>query len=443
MSADTSADAEENSFDDLVKYMKKFDLYSLMPLFIGERKTATLFVFPPGCVLAELLQVPPKLRPNPTTLIVAIGFEKLQRPKNEQGIIETYDNSWKLSKAPDIHVAATLPVMHAIAQLRFPERLIKELKDTNCAIFDYDPDKSAPYEDLDTKALKTIFNAIPDCKTLDYRMADARCIFIHVGSWDYLHLLSTAGLIDRRRRNSVHFYTYGSSPTVEKKFWGVREVFPLGGVVTFTPRAIAQDPRGVEWLINKIDKHPWWTCYIIPPVVAMTLEVANDSKDKEANNTTDKEVSNNADKEAKKTWSAIDCLAMLVLSARKKQLDVLWQLPLLSGQQESLEGLLTLLDGKLAPNTETVDFVKKCQELLEGMEDSTEEGVFQAIVKDLAIWQSELRYEYRRFVIITDTSKPSNTALEHVTKFPKSKKEQMFEMEYARRFLFIDETDKA
>ena len=49
----------------------------------------------------------------------------------------------------------------------------------------------------------------------------------------------------------------------------------LGGIATFTPRAIAEDPEGVEMLIAKLDEHPLWACYVLPSVVAMVANVAN------------------------------------------------------------------------------------------------------------------------------------------------------------------------
>ena len=46
-----------------------------------------------------------------------------------------------------------------------------------------------------------------------------------------------------------------------------------GGVVTFTARAVAEDPTGTEELIKRIDKHPYWTCYVLPEVVALAREM--------------------------------------------------------------------------------------------------------------------------------------------------------------------------
>lgn len=49
--------------------------------------------------------------------------------------------------------------------------------------------------------------------------------------------------------------------------------FFSGGVVTFTPRAIVENPEGVEKLISKLNEHPMWECYILPSVLAMIVDV--------------------------------------------------------------------------------------------------------------------------------------------------------------------------
>ncbi|KAJ7490184.1 hypothetical protein B0H11DRAFT_1696094, partial [Mycena galericulata] len=72
---------------------------------------------------------------------------------------------------------------------------------------------------------------------------DVGTVFIHVGALRTVRALPN--LVALRQRPEVHFYSYGTDPTVPSARWRVREIFPLGGVVTFTPAALAGDPWGV------------------------------------------------------------------------------------------------------------------------------------------------------------------------------------------------------
>jgi len=209
---------------------------------IGNYKVATLFVFPPSSSesfrsVLDHIKCPPVLRSNPRDArlienqigIVAIGFQRFELPKGEFDIIETYDSAWKTSIVCSDWdgVELSSKVRHAITTLRFPRTLNQTLAKRKCGVFDQNPGWKVPSPD--TEALKVVLSSVPECKVIDPRAPEAEFIFIHVGSWDYLYKLALAGLVDRRlRRPRVQFITYGTSPMVDKKFWGIRDVFPIG-----------------------------------------------------------------------------------------------------------------------------------------------------------------------------------------------------------------------
>jgi hypothetical protein len=43
----------------------------------------------------------------------------------------------------------------------------------------------------------------------------------------------------------------------------------LGGIVTFTPQAIANDPFGSLELMEQLSEHPFWSVYLLPWVVGI------------------------------------------------------------------------------------------------------------------------------------------------------------------------------
>lgn len=58
-----------------------------------------------------------------------------------------------------------------------------------------------------------------------------------------------------------------------RAFHGSEFTCSTGGVVTFTPRAVAQHPDKVMQLIKAIDQHPLWVSYVIPEVVALVKDI--------------------------------------------------------------------------------------------------------------------------------------------------------------------------
>jgi hypothetical protein len=47
-----------------------------------------------------------------------------------------------------------------------------------------------------------------------------------------------------------------------------------GGIVTFTPLAIAEDPVGCHSLMRNLAQHPLWECYLIPSIVGLSHALA-------------------------------------------------------------------------------------------------------------------------------------------------------------------------
>lgn len=51
----------------------------------------------------------------------------------------------------------------------------------------------------------------------------------------------------------------------------------LGGIVTFTAKALAEDPFGCYNLMTQVDEHPIWECFVTPNVLAASNSWANNS----------------------------------------------------------------------------------------------------------------------------------------------------------------------
>ncbi|KAJ3733783.1 hypothetical protein DFJ43DRAFT_194410 [Lentinula guzmanii] len=106
-----------------------------------------------------------------------------------------------------------------------------------------------------------------------------RVIFAHVDSLspdsDQRDIRDMPGLSDYRMMNDARFFVYGSSDIVNPGFPNIiEEIWPIGGIVTFTPDALLTDPLGVYERILQIEEHDFWACYILPAVIGMAVSIA-------------------------------------------------------------------------------------------------------------------------------------------------------------------------
>jgi hypothetical protein len=118
--------------------------------------------------------------------------------------------------------------------------------------------------------------------------------------------------------------------------------------------------------------------------------------------------------------SAIDALCSILIPIEKGQLALTWQPPSRTAwyQERGTEKELQprwidwMVDqGRLSELTGH-ELVLECQKRFNRYQDRSEKEVETRMIKDLLVMQSELREEYRRFVIITDSSGTSNTSRE-------------------------------
>jgi hypothetical protein len=146
----------------------------------------------------------------------------------------------------------------------------------------------------DTQALVTILTRTK-ARNVGYK-ADVRVVFVHIGALRTLYRLPA--YCERKfRRPEIQFILYGKHATVPKNRWGIREIYIqgafhhlssrivlsiitlTGGVVTFTPNAILNDPYGIIKLIRKIYDHALYECYILPSVLGLVMGVAQEMDD--------------------------------------------------------------------------------------------------------------------------------------------------------------------
>ncbi|KAG8737902.1 hypothetical protein FRC10_007549 [Ceratobasidium sp. 414] len=153
---------------------------------------------------------------------------------------------------------------------QIPPELHDQLRGVKCLVFpstDSEPESSWLHAEL----------AKCDAVTLDGfdRGGHADAIFVH-RAWAR-QLSGLLGLTHRRKRLHRRFYAFGSGGLWSASEWDVREIWLIGGMVTFTPAALLEDPWVVNKVVETIQSNPTWHAYIEPQVVGtLTLSETDD-----------------------------------------------------------------------------------------------------------------------------------------------------------------------
>lgn len=180
------------------------------------------------------------------------------------------------------------PPSHAIQLLEFPHdlRMYMSQPGRTYCVWWSPGDGTTANPGLETNQLHAIMKSCK-AKHVGHKM-DVRVVFVHVGALVTLHRLPA--LAERRgKRPEINFYTYGTHADVPRERWGVFPIYPLGmldyphllyshlfmatgGIVTFTPDALLEDPIGAAQLMRQMSMHPFWDCYLLPSVIGMAAK---------------------------------------------------------------------------------------------------------------------------------------------------------------------------
>ncbi|KAJ7462715.1 hypothetical protein B0H11DRAFT_2053966 [Mycena galericulata] len=276
-----STDKDAASLKILARYMTKKNLVSLVPAFLDETLVGHLLLFPPSLrILVTVLSVPNELDSNSTLIAALIPWQTYpEESRRPFGILPSSTKSRIPSEMDWRKTMVKSKYQLALRILKFPPPLHEWMSKANrpyCIWPAEAPGGRKGTWDRETEYLLTI---LKQCGATRVSLkTDFRSIFVHVGALKAIHKMPL--LVERRSQTcSIRFYTYGTHEIVHPEYWGVREIYPFGGVVTFTPSALYEDPWGVINTMKVIDKHPLWMCYILPSVLAMATKQSSPGED--------------------------------------------------------------------------------------------------------------------------------------------------------------------
>ena len=257
-------------------------------------EVAILIVFPGAKQgLTKVLQVPDHLAGTPLLVVLLPFLVSVTASANTAGQrpIETVIQS--SCNPQDMLVPHKLPqeamLYQAMSLLCFPKALLDFLNNPTSRTYCIWPSPDQLFSGLDTVMLQCILKST---KAVSAKLEeDVRVVFIANQHLEKLHTLPS--LVTKVNSPEIQFWTYGYSPSLACQRWRVQEIYPLGmrssltmfsvvsnillgGVVTFTSSALAEDLVGCYQLMSQIIEHPLWDCYLLPEVVAVSHLLCSD-----------------------------------------------------------------------------------------------------------------------------------------------------------------------
>ncbi|KAI9572746.1 hypothetical protein HD554DRAFT_2285215, partial [Boletus coccyginus] len=271
---------EEVIIHGLEYHLTSEGLAAVIPLLLDGAEVALLIVFPGAQQgLTKALQVPEDLLSGTPLVVVllpllvsAMTSTNTAGQRSINTVIQSSLNSQNVLVPYELPQEAML--YQAMSLLCFPKTLLDFLNNPSTSrtycIWPL-PDQSLP--ELDTVMLQCILKSTE--AVLAKLDEDVRVVFI---SNQHLEMLHTMPSLVTKLANSseIQFWTYGYSASLAYQRWRLQEIYPLGGIVTFTSSALAEDLVGCYQLMSQIIEHPLWDCYLIPEVLAVSHQLCSD-----------------------------------------------------------------------------------------------------------------------------------------------------------------------
>ncbi|KAF6766408.1 hypothetical protein DFP72DRAFT_866408 [Ephemerocybe angulata] len=286
-------DEDKKHWGTFTRYLLRYKQVLMIPLHLDGNVVAHLLVAPLGSLPKGITvpgEVATAIRTKESLAVCTLPWTLSQGQIKEEwrgssAIVERMEPN-ALVKGYRKSLKSRPVFQEAIRTLRFPPTVLQWLKKTSrawtiCSL-PQTRESSTMFEIQSMKAILLKLEADgeiaakKDKNTLIPREAHtpetAGMVFLHVSALQHLNRFPFL----RERIASpeyVRFYTFGTHPSVYKKCWGVKEIFPAGGIVTFMPSVFIKYPLEARKLIRKLDEHPFWSAYILPPVLGMVSKL--------------------------------------------------------------------------------------------------------------------------------------------------------------------------
>lgn len=264
-----------------------------------EKDTAAyMFITPTSKPALALLGAPEHMEKKDALLVALAPLTVPTKKYHEEiGILKLREEvKTRFHTLPDLEDSVSLSAYHLARHiLGVPKSLITFLSSGPrlCVIWPLENTANDAWISQDTQYLRFVLDHHRAKVFSPSERVAARIAFVHVGRMKDVHSMPRIARM-RGTPLDLQFLTYGAHPSVPAREWGIRgfnisgmcpflllcvylNACPTGGILTFTPNAIATDLDGVDRLIERVFNHEHWACYVTPTVLGAAVQRAKES----------------------------------------------------------------------------------------------------------------------------------------------------------------------
>ncbi|EIW86421.1 hypothetical protein CONPUDRAFT_133856 [Coniophora puteana RWD-64-598 SS2] len=268
--------SEGRNVTNLSKSMAKDSKVALIPMDLNDAQVGIAVIFSSLSLdICNKFKVPSSHRTTPIILIGYLPYLMTSSKLSNNDASMSFDSLLEAAATSVVPNVGMKGFIHQpMTVLGFPAMLRKHLtaqRGKPFTIWTRGPGQGSSQIDVEVRQLQ---RALRKCQwTYVAPEAEARLVFVH------LPALSAIGkfpqLADRKGKHpEIHFYTFGSDPAITMDRWGVKPIYTIGGIMTFTPRALAENPFDCLNLMMQCKEHPFWDSYILSWVLGAAARKA-------------------------------------------------------------------------------------------------------------------------------------------------------------------------
>ncbi|KAK1227265.1 hypothetical protein PQX77_009752 [Marasmius sp. AFHP31] len=277
-----SSDEGAESLVRFCNYLQSKKQVAISPVEVDGVHTANFICYPTGLALPSL-QIPPELSQNAGLVVALLSWKLSREERSKDWRVPASDPQEVQYLVSDEQLVRSSRLRHAVGLLKYPDWLHVHMKvgERQYAIWIGENGEPNATVDLEVGLLMSILEEYPAARKFPVDSQEPlRAIFIHAQALSSLPKIPL--LKQKREIYDLMFVVFGTpssdvAPAEDPS--GMWEIFPIGGVVTFTAKALHEHPAQILDRVHTLADHPLWDCYILPTVFGMAVKLRYKDED--------------------------------------------------------------------------------------------------------------------------------------------------------------------
>ncbi|KAL0066001.1 hypothetical protein AAF712_006991 [Marasmius tenuissimus] len=271
-----SSDEGAGSLVRFCDYLQSKKQVAFSPVEVDGMHTANFICYPTGLALPSL-QIPPELSKGVGLVVALLPWKLSREERSKDWRVPANDLQEVQYLVSDEQLLSSSHLRHAVGLLKYPDWLDVHMRvgERQYAIWIGENGEPNATVDLEAGLLMSILEKRRATRKVSMDSQDPlKVIFIHAQA---LGSLSKIPLLKQKREiYELMFVVFGtrSSDVAPAEYpSGMWEIFPIGGIVSFTAKALHEHPAQILDRIHVLADHPLWDCYILPTVFGMAVKL--------------------------------------------------------------------------------------------------------------------------------------------------------------------------